>query len=46
MNAKVWRGETKLGEPYRGNVIDLAEQAEEYRTVAEVAEHLLRIPGR
>src|ERR1700737_2207865 len=34
MNAKVWRGETKLGEKYDTIEIpaDLAEQAEEYRT--------------
>lgn len=48
MNAKVWRGETKLGETYDTVEIpaDLAEQAEEYRTkllevVAESDEHLL-----
>lgn len=48
MNAKVWRGETKLGEKY--DVVDipaeLAETAEEYRTklietVAESDEELL-----
>jgi elongation factor G len=48
MNAKVWRGETKLGEKY--DVVDipaeLAETAEEYRTklletVAETDEDLL-----
>jgi elongation factor G len=48
MNAKVWRGETKLGETY--DTIDipaeLVETAEEYRTkllevVAETDEHLL-----
>ncbi len=48
MNAKVWRGETKLGETY--DTIDipaeLAEQADEYRTkllevVAETDEELL-----
>jgi elongation factor G len=48
MNAKVWRGETKLGEKY--DVVDipteLAETAEEYRTklletVAETDEELL-----
>ncbi|HME49844.1 elongation factor G [Mycobacterium sp.] len=48
MNAKVWRGETKLGEKY--DVVDipaeLAERAEEYRTklletVAESDEELL-----
>jgi elongation factor G len=48
MNAKVWRGETKLGEKY--DVVDipaeLAERAEEYRTklleiVAESDEGLL-----
>jgi elongation factor G len=48
MNAKVWRGETKLGEKY--DVVDipaeLAESAEEYRTklleiVAETDEELL-----
>src|SRR6185312_3802234 len=48
MNAKVWRGETKLGETY--DTIDipaeLAEKADEYRTklleiVAESDEHLL-----
>ena len=48
MNAKVWRGETKLGETYDTVEIpaDLAEQAEEYRTklleaVAESDEELL-----
>jgi elongation factor G len=48
MNAKVWRGETKLGETYDTVDIpaDLAEQAEEYRTkllevVAESDEELL-----
>jgi elongation factor G len=48
MNAKVWRGETKLGETYETIDIpaDLAEQAEEYRTklletVAETDEELL-----
>jgi elongation factor G len=48
MNAKVWRGETKLGETYDTVEIpaDLAEQAEEYRTklleiVAETDEELL-----
>ncbi|WP_082929978.1 elongation factor G [Mycobacterium sp. 1164966.3] len=48
MNAKVWRGETKLGETYDTIEIpaDLAEQAEEYRTkllevVAESDEELL-----
>jgi elongation factor G len=48
MNAKVWRGETKLGETYDTIEIpaDLAEQAEEYRTkllevVAETDEELL-----
>src|SRR6516162_4790488 len=48
MNAKVWRGETKLGETYDTIEIpaELAEQAEEYRTkllevVAETDEELL-----
>ncbi|MFZ1177089.1 MAG: elongation factor G, partial [Mycobacterium sp.] len=48
MNAKVWRGETKLGETYDTVDIpaDLAEKAEEYRTkllevVAETDEELL-----
>ncbi|OBK23176.1 elongation factor G [Mycobacterium asiaticum] len=48
MNAKVWRGETKLGETYDTVEIpaDLAEKAEEYRTklieaVAETDEELL-----
>ena len=48
MNAKVWRGETKLGETYETIDIpaDLAEKAEEYRTklletVAETDEELL-----
>ncbi|KZS67907.1 elongation factor G [Mycobacterium kansasii] len=48
MNAKVWRGETKLGETYDTVEIpaDLAEKAEEYRTklietVAEADEELL-----
>ncbi|KAA1249128.1 elongation factor G [Mycobacterium simiae] len=48
MNAKVWRGETKLGETYATVEIpaDLAEKAEEYRTklietVAESDEALL-----
>jgi len=48
MNAKVWRGETKLGETYDTVEIpaELAEQAEEYRTalleiVAETDEELL-----
>ena len=48
MNAKVWRGETKLGETYETIDIpaDLAEQADEYRTklleaVAETDESLL-----
>jgi elongation factor G len=48
MNAKVWRGETKLGETYDTIEIppELAEQAEEYRTkllevVAESDEELL-----
>jgi elongation factor G len=48
MNAKVWRGETKLGEKYDTVDIpaELAEQAEEYRTklievVAESDEELL-----
>jgi elongation factor G len=48
MNAKVWRGETKLGETYETIDIpaDLAEQAGEYRTklleaVAETDEALL-----
>ncbi len=48
MNAKVWRGETKLGETYDTIEIpaELAEQAEEYRTalleiVAEIDEELL-----
>ncbi|MGO9384899.1 MAG: elongation factor G [Mycobacterium sp.] len=48
MNAKVWRGETKLGETYDTIEIpaDLAEKAEEYRTkllevVAETDEELL-----
>ncbi len=48
MNAKVWRGETKLGETYDTIEIpaDLAEKAEEYRTklleaVAETDEALL-----
>jgi elongation factor G len=48
MNAKVWRGETKLGETYETIDIpaDLAEQADEYRTkllevVAETDEALL-----
>ena len=48
MNAKVWRGETKLGETYETIDIpeDLAEKAEEYRTklletVAETDEALL-----
>ena len=48
MNAKVWRGETKLGETYETVDIpaDLAEKAEEYRTkllevVAETDEDLL-----
>jgi elongation factor G len=48
MNAKVWRGETKLGETYETIEIpaELAEQADEYRTklleaVAETDESLL-----
>ncbi|KLO31821.1 elongation factor G [Mycolicibacter heraklionensis] len=48
MNAKVWRGETKLGETYETIEIpaDLADKAEEYRTalieaVAETDEALL-----
>jgi elongation factor G len=48
MNAKVWRGETKLGETYDTVEIpaELAERAEEYRTalleiVAETDEELL-----
>ena len=48
MNAKVWRGETKLGETYETIDIpaELAEQADEYRTklleaVAETDESLL-----
>lgn len=48
MNAKVWRGETKLGESYETVEIpsDLAERAAEYRnelieTVAETDEELL-----
>ncbi|OBI45858.1 translation elongation factor G [Mycobacterium kyorinense] len=48
MNAKVWRGETKLGETYETIDIpaDLADKAEEYRTalleiVAETDEELL-----
>ncbi|MGV0813650.1 elongation factor G [Mycolicibacterium boenickei] len=48
MNAKVWRGETKLGESYETVEIpaDLAEKAAEYRselldTVAETDEELL-----
>ena len=48
MNAKVWRGETKLGETYDTIDIpaDLAEKADEYRTklletVAETDEELL-----
>ncbi|ORB85559.1 translation elongation factor G [Mycobacterium kansasii] len=48
MNAKVWRGETKLGETYDTIEIpaELAEQADEYRTklieaVAETDETLL-----
>jgi elongation factor G len=48
MNAKVWRGETKLGETYDTIEIpaDLAEKAQEYRTklletVAETDEALL-----
>ncbi|HWF27725.1 MAG TPA: elongation factor G [Mycobacterium sp.] len=48
MNAKVWRGETKLGETYDTIEIpaDLAEKTEEYRTkllevVAETDEELL-----
>ncbi|MBY0289746.1 MAG: elongation factor G, partial [Mycobacteriaceae bacterium] len=48
MNAKVWRGETKLGETYETVDIpaDLAEKADEYRTklleaVAETDEALL-----
>ncbi|MDF3339263.1 elongation factor G [Mycolicibacterium septicum] len=48
MNAKVWRGETKLGESYETVEIpaDLAEKAEQYRselldTVAETDEALL-----
>src|SRR5882762_5394965 len=48
MNAKVWRGETKLGETYDTIEIpaELAEQADEYRTklleaVAETDEALL-----
>jgi elongation factor G len=48
MNAKVWRGETKLGETYDTIEIpaDLADKAEEYRTklletVAETDEELL-----
>ncbi|HEX2284833.1 MAG TPA: elongation factor G [Mycobacterium sp.] len=48
MKAKVWRGETKLGETYETIDIpaDLAEQADEYRTklleaVAETDETLL-----
>ncbi len=48
MNAKVWRGETKLGETYETVDIpaDLAEKADEYRTklleaVAETDESLL-----
>ncbi|CAM2986549.1 elongation factor G [Mycobacterium intermedium] len=48
MNAKVWRGETKLGETYDTVEIpaELAEKAEEYRTklleaVAETDEELL-----
>ncbi|WP_024802070.1 elongation factor G [Nocardia sp. BMG51109] len=48
MNAKVWKGETKLGESYETIEIpaDLAEKAEQYRqelleTVAESDEQLL-----
>jgi elongation factor G len=48
MNAKVWRGETKLGETYETIEIpaELAEKADEYRTklleaVAETDESLL-----
>ncbi|NUS43670.1 MAG: elongation factor G [Mycobacteriaceae bacterium] len=48
MNAKVWKGETKLGEKYEVEPIpaDLAEKAEQYRqelleTVAESDEELL-----
>ncbi|RAV01510.1 elongation factor G [Mycolicibacter senuensis] len=48
MNAKVWRGETKLGETYETVEIpaDLADKADEYRTalleaVAETDEALL-----
>ncbi|MEZ0362520.1 elongation factor G [Mycobacterium sp. pUA109] len=48
MNAKVWRGETKLGEKYEVTEIpaDLAEKAEDYRNqlleaVAETDEELL-----
>lgn len=48
MNAKVWRGETKLGESYETIEIpaDLADKAEQYRselldTVAETDEELL-----
>ncbi|MCG7606600.1 MULTISPECIES: elongation factor G [Mycobacterium] len=48
MNAKVWRGETKLGESYETVEIpaDLADKAEQYRselldTVAETDEELL-----
>lgn len=48
MNAKVWRGETKLGETYETIEIpaDLADKADEYRTalleaVAETDEALL-----
>ncbi len=48
MNAKVWRGETKLGETYETVEIpaELAEKADEYRTkllevVAETDEDLL-----
>ncbi|PQM46509.1 elongation factor G [Mycobacterium talmoniae] len=48
MNAKVWRGETKLGEKYEVTEIpaELAEQAEDYRNqlleaVAETDEALL-----
>ncbi|MGH3676092.1 MAG: elongation factor G [Mycobacterium sp.] len=48
MNAKVWRGETKLGESFETIDIpaDLAEKADEYRTklleaVAETDEELL-----
>ncbi|MEV5839989.1 elongation factor G [Nocardia sp. NPDC052112] len=48
MNAKVWKGETKLGEKYEVEEIpaDLAEKAEQYRqelleTVAESDEALL-----